>query len=136
MAVKIIRATFGDIWAIFYSSIWSHWLRVQTSKWIQKVNQLLKGWYKCSTLLGRYAQMEKSLNDSFFFKKNGSNLASFCLFWVFSIKHYTINVKKCPSRIGCQDLNSQTFNYESPPWVWVYLDHYNHQSMTIQIPMI
>ena len=53
------------------------------------------------------------------FLKNGPTLAFFCLFLVFSNKHYKflqqIYVKKCPSSIWWRDLNPRSLERESPP---------------------
>ena len=50
-----------------------------------------------------------------FFKKMGQPRPLFCLFSVFSNKHYNFYVKKCPSSIWCWDSNPRPLESESLP---------------------
>ena len=58
-----------------------------------------------------------------FFKKMGQPRPLFCLFSVFSNKHYNFYVKKCPSSIWC---GNQTHGF------WIYIDTLNPLKMTFR----
>ena len=62
-----------------------------------------------------YNQFSKDI----FLKKWANPCLFFCLFSVFSDKHFKflqqIYVKKCPSRIWCRDSNPRPLECESPP---------------------